>query len=822
MNKLNKLVNSLNILERVKRIKELTLWRLDNANIKLDSLISRIEKLNQLICSMQKDLQIKDTSQSQLTSSLLHDNHRLWPWNYTPTKVPPYLPSGRPWPKISIVTTCYNHGNYIEETIRSVILQGYPNLEYIVVDGASTDNTLEILERYENDITLCISEPDEGQTHALNKGFGHATGDILAWLNSDDQYLPDTLIRVAEAFDTYKCDVIVGGCQLIRDYNRTVIQTHHCSLPFHKLTPLPYESMLDFGRDWLDGKFFFQPEAFWSRRAWDLIGGTLNENLNFGMDYEFWLRLAREKVIACHIPNDLAIFRMHEMQKTIFSGKIADYPEYNAISRYYQALDSIEIPDRERQIVELPRIDGSGSDSVDITATFPPDKFARRPLILYSTSHGKYYLPFDGTLGPITRKIRSGKLAFPELIEVAHSYIQPGTTVIDIGTQFGQTTYLLAEITGEQGQVLAFEPDAYLFHALQKTLAANHVYNVRSYLRLAEEHSDQMLALTESSTNSEWGESIALDDLNISEPVSFIKISADGHEAKALRGAANTILKYRPAIVVAGNPQSWNGIIEELGYYLETNLDSTWSLLKPDPNCSPSLQPNQPTSDWLSNPRLPVTTLCKFLKSRTEVESCTAFLHRHGFASHNLICKDWDLAHIVSEIGDGNFLDMGSSDSYILKNLAFKRIKGELYGIDLQDPDFPVPGVKYLKGDLMDTGLPSQHFKNISCLSVIEHEVNFDRFTQEVSRLLQVGGRLFVTFDYWEPKITPPIRLYELEWQPLDRDKLIQFIAACNRQGLKLLQDMDWSLGDPVIQYGYYAPHPTMKYTFGMAVFEKC
>ncbi len=842
--KLKMSFHSLNLLDRFKRVKNFIVDRLDCIDLKIDFLANKFglvdqridclsnnyNDLKQLLQSLtitpsvsSDSTELVQTNQCQLQKSL-DNNSPLWPWSYKPEKIPSVLPSGRPWPKISIVTPTYNHGDYLEETIRSVILQGYPNLEYIVIDGGSTDNTSTILERYQADLTVCISEPDEGQTNALNKGFRYATGDILAWLNSDDQYLPDTLLQVAKAFDTFNCDLIVGGCQLIEDHCRSVLKTHRCSLPLGEVLSLDYESMLDFGEDWLAGKFFFQPEAFWTRRAWEISGAFLNENLNFGMDYDFWLRLARQKIIACHIPQELAIFRLHEKQKTIFSGKLSDYPEYMAISRYYQSLDSIEIPDRERQIIDFPKTDGNGEEKVDITATLPKDKFSERPLVFYSTANGDYYLPFDGTMGTVTRKIRSGKLESPEVIEVARQYIDTGSTIIDIGTRFGQSTSLFAKFTSDQGQVLAFEADAYLFHALQKTLAANHLYNVRPYLSqvgartgVSPDNLDQSLELEEVQT-------IAIDDLNISNRVSLIKIGDGANAAEVLLGAVRTILKDQPVIILIDTDSKlWLDVLDVIGYGVEKQLSSCWILLKPDPAKIESLlmlTSNAIESNFIQ-PKLPVTNLCKFLKYKSEVDDCTTFLHRNGFASHNLICKDWDIAHIVSEIGDGNFLDMGSSDSYILKNLTLKNIKGDLYGIDFNDPDVPIPRVSYLKGDLMETGLPSQHFANISCLSVIEHEVDFDRFTSEVSRLLQPGGRLFVTFDYWEPKVIPPVRLYGLAWQPLDKQKVYQFIEACNRQSLHLVNEMDWTLGDPVIHYGYYAPHPLMKYTFGMVVFEK-
>ena len=212
---------------------------------------------------------------------------------------------------------------------------------------------------------------------------------------------------------------------------------------------------------------------------------------------------------------------------------------------------------------------------------------------------------------------------------------------------------------------------------------------------------------------------------------------------------------------------------------------------------------------------------CKLLKSWQEIDECTRFLKQYGFVSHNLICKDWDLAHIIPEIEDGNFLDMGSSDSYILKNIALKRTRGELYGIDLREPDVPVKGVKYIIGNLMDTKLPDRYFKYITCLSVIEHEVDYEKFAREVSRLLEDGGKLFVTFDYWNPKVVPPIKMYGLDWNILSEVDVKQFVSICEQNDLFLLQDMDWSIKDAVIDDSNYSPHPGISYTFGLLVFEK-
>lgn len=261
----------------------------------------------------------------------------LWPWNHRVEKLPPTMPSGRPWPKISIITPSYNQGNYIEETIRSVLLQSYPNLEYIVVDGGSTDDTVKILKRYQAEISTCISEPDNGQSHALNKGFRLASGEILAWLNSDDQYFPDTLREVAMAFDSQSTDIVVGGCQTIKNYSRIPVTSYHSPiLPMNQVTILPYEKILDFQGSWMKGNFFFQPEVFWTKQIWDKVGNRVDENLHFAMEYEFFLRLAKAKARVLHIPKNLAVFRIHNRQKTIWSLESSDYPEYTEVAREFQ------------------------------------------------------------------------------------------------------------------------------------------------------------------------------------------------------------------------------------------------------------------------------------------------------------------------------------------------------------------------------------------------------------------------------------------------------------------------------------------------------
>ena len=109
-----------------------------------------------------------------------------WPWTEQTEVLPDKMPDGSDWPRISIVTPNYNYGHFIEETIRSILLQGYPNLEYIIIDGASTDNSIEIIKKYEKWVSYWVSEKDTGQSNAINKGLERCTGEFFNWINSDD------------------------------------------------------------------------------------------------------------------------------------------------------------------------------------------------------------------------------------------------------------------------------------------------------------------------------------------------------------------------------------------------------------------------------------------------------------------------------------------------------------------------------------------------------------------------------------------------------------------------------------------------------------
>jgi len=204
-------------------------------------------------------------------------------------------------PKISIVTPSFNQGSFLEETIQSVLNQNYPNLEYIIIDGGSTDNSVEIIKKYENQLAYWVSEKDRGQSHALNKGFKRATGEIIGWLNSDDTYLPNCFNYVVKTFNK-KPDVdMVYGDFILTDIknNPLRVKREFNTFNFHRLI---YKD------------FVGQPAAFFRCNILDRVG-YLDETLRYSMDWEYFLRIGRQgKVI--HIPGVLATYRLHPNAKT--------------------------------------------------------------------------------------------------------------------------------------------------------------------------------------------------------------------------------------------------------------------------------------------------------------------------------------------------------------------------------------------------------------------------------------------------------------------------------------------------------------------------
>ena len=185
------------------------------------------------------------------------------------------------FPKITVVTPSYNQAQFLEKTITSVLNQGYPNLEYMVIDGGSTDGSVEIIQKYADRLDYWVSEKDEGQSHAINKGFLRATGEILCWLNSDDYFLPGTLHLVAEQLrEGTGCHALVGHCYVVYTDGRPDVLNEGRYTNHRKL--------LQFWQ----GYQMHQPAIFWRREVYEKVG-LLDEDLHYIMDYDYWVRISK-------------------------------------------------------------------------------------------------------------------------------------------------------------------------------------------------------------------------------------------------------------------------------------------------------------------------------------------------------------------------------------------------------------------------------------------------------------------------------------------------------------------------------------------------
>jgi len=208
-------------------------------------------------------------------------------------------------PSISVITPSYNQGQYIKQTVESVLSQQYPNLEYIVVDALSTDQTLDILTPFQDQLTLIV-ERDRGQSDAINKGLRRATGDIVCWLNSDDYLLPGTLHKVGSVFEKYPDRLwLTGDCQVVNENGETIqepIRLYKKLL--RSLSPTFYLGITN---------CICQPATFWRRSVHESLG-YIDESLHYTMDYDWWLRLLKLQIPVVS-PELFTAFRIHSASK---------------------------------------------------------------------------------------------------------------------------------------------------------------------------------------------------------------------------------------------------------------------------------------------------------------------------------------------------------------------------------------------------------------------------------------------------------------------------------------------------------------------------
>ncbi len=233
-------------------------------------------------------------------------------------------------PRITLVTPSYNQAAFLQATLDSVCAQNYPNLEYIVMDGGSTDGSVEILRRYEKHFAYWTSEPDAGQSDALNRGFARATGEIFGWLNSDDMLLPNALQTIgAYCAEHPECDFVTGDGMFVNaDGTRQVWAVRGAP---YTLRELLY---------YCDDKYLPQPSVFFSRRAWEQVGG-LDVTLHYAMDLDLWLRL-RQHFELHYVPQRLSRSRLHPAAKGEQRGQPALRAVEQITRRYWNQVSAVE------------------------------------------------------------------------------------------------------------------------------------------------------------------------------------------------------------------------------------------------------------------------------------------------------------------------------------------------------------------------------------------------------------------------------------------------------------------------------------------------
>jgi len=209
-----------------------------------------------------------------------------WPWDEESKQLSEVMTNGKPWPKVSIVTPSYNQGKFIEESIRSVLLQGYPNLEYIIIDAGSKDESIEIIKKYESWISYWVSEPDRGQSNAINKGLAKSNGDFFNWQNADDVLTPNSLATAVAAFTQHpNASYVFGYCVVIDEQSKPIYESIRPELKAKG------DSDLGFCWSLYNLRGGCQPGCLMDQHILKRIGGV-DEELTFVMDADVLLRLS--------------------------------------------------------------------------------------------------------------------------------------------------------------------------------------------------------------------------------------------------------------------------------------------------------------------------------------------------------------------------------------------------------------------------------------------------------------------------------------------------------------------------------------------------
>lgn len=232
-------------------------------------------------------------------------------------------------PKISIVTPCFNDALYLEKTIESVLGQGYHNLEYIIVDGGSTDGSVDIIRKYEHNLAWWCSEPDDGMYDAISKGFRHASGEVMGWINSDDFYHPGALFIIADIFREYKDVNWIQGIPNVVDHMGRVVYVSRQVID---------NKYWFYQRKHIQSRRYIQQEStFWRKPLWEKAGGYLSSEFKYAGDFELWLRFFKHDRLI-NVPSLLGAFRLGTDEQA----SIHRYEEYVRETLYALSLHPLE------------------------------------------------------------------------------------------------------------------------------------------------------------------------------------------------------------------------------------------------------------------------------------------------------------------------------------------------------------------------------------------------------------------------------------------------------------------------------------------------
>jgi glycosyltransferase involved in cell wall biosynthesis len=259
-------------------------------------------------------------------------NQKKWPWNCDENNL--IFSKTDIYPKISIITPSYNQGVYIEETILSILHQNYPNLEYIIIDGGSTDNTIEIISKYEKWIDIIISEKDSGQSNAINKGWKLATGEITTWINSDDYLAPNCLYEIAKLYRERHCQNNLFAGKVINFYDNSekkyeIIQKN-----------VNFENVIRF---WKKSCFWHQPGIFFPMKL-IIENNYLDEKHHYSMDFDLLCKVLKNSSVI-YSEKVFTYFRLHDVSKGISSPQSTINEKILIASKYWKKNNSLLLKD---------------------------------------------------------------------------------------------------------------------------------------------------------------------------------------------------------------------------------------------------------------------------------------------------------------------------------------------------------------------------------------------------------------------------------------------------------------------------------------------